>query len=450
MFTSTSLGSGKPCLCFYLLSRVLIAPQGHGLERRRHYPSDAPLRQRDNHDFALPSRSRPRREAHPVRPGSLRRTSARASHSLCLCLCCSFAPHPWMPPEANASTSQAGLQPTVKEVWFAGTSCFFSDLCARAEFCPFFTGAHSNVGGGQTVTDGDVLPRLSHLSLRWMIRESLEQGLALELSALRQSPIFSPFVEEAKRRLETKDEALLRYASVKFFGNDVDPALVALIFVASLPSARSRDEAIASRGDSLSLSISKNREPGCKGWATRVIERMWMTKRAASWWIHEMTPTLRGCSTASLLSFLADLCLLLPDRLGRRRSRALEEHRVSLARPLAFRRRCYLNTRLPPSLAGAIADAVALSLPRQPSTTPSATASKPRRRTSPTAKVRATASKRSSSPTTRSTMSNTMTEDGCEGRGERSEGEGEWGRLSLSACCLYLGAATLRLYNQPP
>lgn len=79
-----------------------------------------------------------------------------------------FSPQPYMPapplpdelghPEKPVSEQN---KPSVKEVWFSGS--------------------HSNVGGGASATDLDRTPDLAHLPLRWMVREALERGLAFDI-----------------------------------------------------------------------------------------------------------------------------------------------------------------------------------------------------------------------------------------------------------------------------
>ncbi|KAM0786342.1 hypothetical protein ACM66B_001814 [Microbotryomycetes sp. NB124-2] len=163
-----------------------------------------------------------------------------------------FIPQVWLNDDAangddaadkDTSVSPGGTgntEPTTKEVWFVG--------------------AHSNVGGGQTATDGDRSPRLSHLPLRWMIREAVEQGLLLDIEVVETSPLFTPFLARAQKLFAAKDPDLVRYLD-RFgpsFHRKMDAALCALVFVATLPSDENTKAARAPRGDRLSLKIARD------------------------------------------------------------------------------------------------------------------------------------------------------------------------------------------------
>ncbi|KAK4051998.1 hypothetical protein OIO90_004528 [Microbotryomycetes sp. JL221] len=182
-----------------------------------------------------------------------------------------FIPQVWLNDDAATNSCQDGSKvlpldsscsPTTKEVWFVG--------------------CHSNIGGGQTATDGDVVPRLSHIPLRWHIREAVEQGLLLDIEVVETSPLYAPFVETVKHMFddktgEAKDKTLRLYLD-KFkltFHPEMDLGLCALVYVATLPSEEAKRAACAPRGDRLSLEIAK--VPGAsrfKGLWDRVTQRL--------------------------------------------------------------------------------------------------------------------------------------------------------------------------------
>lgn len=125
-----------------------------------------------------------------------------------------------------------------------------------------------------------------------MIREALEQGLPLDMPALEQSPIYSPFLEEASRRLNEKDADLLDYIAHVKFAREVDIATIALVFVATLPSDEARGDAVAPRGDRLSFEISKKPGASLKERLTALPGRLKQRFSAALWWLLELFPTL--------------------------------------------------------------------------------------------------------------------------------------------------------------
>lgn len=161
-----------------------------------------------------------------------------------------------------------------------------------------FAGVHSNVGGGYLPTTMDVVPSLSHVSLRWMLREACEQGLLLDLNAVISSPIFKPFIDDAMHK--SQDPLLEKFVQgpVQEYGiNDADSRFVlALTYEASLPSEEARRAALAPRGDALSFKISKAAH-GARG------STFWgrFSQRAMTcvWWLMEVTPTLRVSRTCT-------------------------------------------------------------------------------------------------------------------------------------------------------
>ncbi|GAA5904162.1 hypothetical protein JCM6882_003965 [Rhodosporidiobolus microsporus] len=73
----------------------------------------------------------------------------------------------------------------------------------------FFAGSHYDVSGGEFVNRNTDRPSLSFLSLRWMIREALEQGLELTLDRVYASPVFELLWRPAQAALRAGDPALL-------------------------------------------------------------------------------------------------------------------------------------------------------------------------------------------------------------------------------------------------
>ncbi|GAA5941076.1 hypothetical protein JCM10213_001707 [Rhodosporidiobolus nylandii] len=194
-----------------------------------------------------------------------------------------YAEQVWIaePPAPDASEDDHAPT-TVKEVWFAG--------------------AHSNVGGGEFPYDGDATPSLSHLPLRWLLREAVEQGLELDSARVAASPIFAPFWDEARRALdagETADPHLLAYlTAVRSANPDVNAQVSACVFLSARPSAVATADALAPRANHVSLEIEKRpatvrRKMGVwarmRDWASRLSQRA----VTLGWWVLEVSPTLK-------------------------------------------------------------------------------------------------------------------------------------------------------------
>lgn len=149
---------------------------------------------------------------------------------------------------------------TVKEVWF--------------------TGAHSNTGGGETANDGDTTPSLSHLTLVWMMNEAVQCGLLLDLNKMKASPIFQPFLPLLNDIPATSNE------------NDIINELLRLAALPTLPDVYLADS-LAPRSDALSYSISKipnqNLWQRFKGLPGRFAQRL----RTTGWWILEIFPSIK-------------------------------------------------------------------------------------------------------------------------------------------------------------
>lgn len=151
----------------------------------------------------------------------------------CRCLY-SYHPH-------HASLQHPTPEKTVKEVFFAG--------------------AHFG-GGSFPATDE---PALSNISLKWMLKEALEQGLKLS-SALDTDPRFSPFRAAAIRGLEDPESpvhvyvsSLLPHASPR----SNEAFALGVLYLANDPfSPTSLSDARAPRSDALSFRINSNREGG--------------------------------------------------------------------------------------------------------------------------------------------------------------------------------------------
>ncbi|GAA5990080.1 hypothetical protein JCM10908_005813 [Rhodotorula pacifica] len=183
-----------------------------------------------------------------------------------------FPYQPWIPADGPLPEDHS-----IKQVWFAG--------------------AHSNVGGGLFRYDCDVDPALSHITLRWMLREAVEVGLRLELMHVLASPIYRPFIEEAIRAdadREDKDlEAFI--ARVQRRTPGTNRQIAALVYLGARRSPLAKDDALSARGDMLSYRIQKypaeelkKRGVGrrLKDWWARQMQRL----STAGWWILEIVP----------------------------------------------------------------------------------------------------------------------------------------------------------------
>ncbi|KAK4700124.1 hypothetical protein P7C70_g6128, partial [Phenoliferia sp. Uapishka_3] len=149
----------------------------------------------------------------------------------------------------------------------------------------WFAGCHADDGGGQTPTDGDFNPRLSHITLRWMVREAFNAGLCLDTAAVTDSPIYRPFVEAAQALADKGDVA----STKKLSDEDEDPLLEALVPLAAKPSDRMRAEALAPRGDALDFAI----KPKPEGWISGIHQRFSQRIGTLFWWFLEILPLFR-------------------------------------------------------------------------------------------------------------------------------------------------------------
>ncbi|GAA6016791.1 hypothetical protein JCM11491_001808 [Sporobolomyces phaffii] len=203
-----------------------------------------------------------------------------------------FAEQPYIfdttePPFSSVAGAYFAAPPapcSVKEVWFAG--------------------AHSNVGGGEFVYDGDVSPSLSNLSFKWMVREAVEAGMQLDHHALSTSPIFSPFYTSAQRVVDRihskntteKDDAVVDFIQrCRSHSKDVDELACAVVFFAAQPNPLSTADALALRGDHLSFSIQSSNTSG-KGISVKfkaLYKRVTARAMAFAWWLLEVSPTLK-------------------------------------------------------------------------------------------------------------------------------------------------------------
>lgn len=136
-----------------------------------------------------------------------------------------------------------------------------STLVTKTKKECWFPGAHSNVGGGATATDGDFAPRLSHLSLRWMIREAREYGLRLNYNLVATSPIYSPWVLAAQSLDPFLAPHEVANAKIKRSQDtSYSDAIDRIVQLATEDSPLLREAALAPRRDNLSLRIEK--KPG--------------------------------------------------------------------------------------------------------------------------------------------------------------------------------------------
>ncbi|GAA6032167.1 hypothetical protein JCM8097_007107 [Rhodosporidiobolus ruineniae] len=194
-----------------------------------------------------------------------------------------YAPQPWIPDPSDEAT--------IKEVWFVGS--------------------HSNVGGGEFPYDGDASPSLSHLPLRWMLREAVECGLELDSARVASSPLYSLYWQRARDAVEGKKpddeggseeddvvaEGLRSFLKTTRAHNpDVNPVVAACVYLASLPSARAKGDALAPRANHLGLRLEKRPAAVRKkqGFAARFAD--WtsrVSQRAVTlgWWLLEVSPT---------------------------------------------------------------------------------------------------------------------------------------------------------------
>lgn len=181
----------------------------------------------------------------------------------------------------------------VKEVWFAG--------------------AHCDVGGGSYASDGDVLPRTSHCSLIWMVREAFEAGLHLDNDAVQTSRIYAPYLSAATQQLA---EVVQKLAGPLM--DEIDPVTVALVHLASHPPtqfpvtidsvktefgseelrATYFGNALAPRSDSLDVFVQAKLADftGQPSWTSLgSVTEGWIGRMAlaAVWWMIEITPGLK-------------------------------------------------------------------------------------------------------------------------------------------------------------
>ncbi|KAL8277461.1 hypothetical protein RQP46_010183 [Phenoliferia psychrophenolica] len=164
----------------------------------------------------------------------------------------------------------------------------------------FFPGSHSDVGGGSSPTDNDVLPRLSHLSLRWMLHEASLHSLELDPHAVIHSPLYAPFVTDAafhqlpsfhSPQEDNPSKPGKKKRPARPNPRNSSKAFMDLLL--SLGAAPSSATAIldarANRSDALSYSIGVPKDDGWTGWMGRVVKRAVTT----AWWILEVVPGMR-------------------------------------------------------------------------------------------------------------------------------------------------------------
>lgn len=163
----------------------------------------------------------------------------------------------------------------------------------------WFAGCHSDCGGGETISDGDYAPRLSHLPLRWMIREAFDRGLALDLDALVCSPVYAPFLSAATAALASPfptSSKLPPPDPLSHAGKATSPVEIyidKLVHVATEPSDRLDAEAVAPRGDALSFRIQHVPNEGFLQRIKGIGGRWNQRAKTMAWWIVEVSPALR-------------------------------------------------------------------------------------------------------------------------------------------------------------
>ncbi|BGP49693.1 hypothetical protein JCM10450v2_005598 [Rhodotorula kratochvilovae] len=191
-----------------------------------------------------------------------------------------YYPQPWISESPLSSDPEERAETDVKEVWFSG--------------------AHSNVGGGEFPYDGDVQPALSHLSLRWMVREALAAGFELDSMRVATSPLFAPFVDRARAALDAdEDPALALFLRTARETNpDLNELIAATVVLAARPSGTASADALAPRANHVSFSLEKRpaAERKKRGWKGRVADwwsRVKSRGMTAFWWLLELSPTLK-------------------------------------------------------------------------------------------------------------------------------------------------------------
>ncbi|KAK4698570.1 hypothetical protein P7C70_g7703, partial [Phenoliferia sp. Uapishka_3] len=148
----------------------------------------------------------------------------------------------------------------------------------------FFSGSHSDIGGGAQATDGLVAPRLSHLSLRWMIpfADEAYDEFKKDASAARQP--------EAKKALNYV-LSLIKYATRDYTD------------MGSAGKKRIEEESRAGRTDALSFNIATPKVKagegligkakwigkGLLGMKDRLVQRV----KTVGWKALEMIPTIK-------------------------------------------------------------------------------------------------------------------------------------------------------------
>ncbi|KPV74241.1 uncharacterized protein RHOBADRAFT_44726 [Rhodotorula graminis WP1] len=192
-----------------------------------------------------------------------------------------YMPQPWMPyPDfvPNASCSD------VKEVWFSG--------------------AHSNVGGGEFTYDGGRTPALAHLSLRWMVREAVEAGFEVDSARVLDSPLYEPLIGRAHEALADRVRGGGESAALERFlerATRRNPSLnlhvATVVFLASTISPESTAAALAPRAHHTSFKLQHPPAHGpgtaeggkLAGWGTRFGAR----SMTAFWWLLEVSPSVK-------------------------------------------------------------------------------------------------------------------------------------------------------------
>ncbi|GAA6049085.1 hypothetical protein JCM3770_003879 [Rhodotorula araucariae] len=191
-----------------------------------------------------------------------------------------YYPQPWITEVPCASAPAERAQSDVMEVWFSG--------------------AHSNVGGGDFPYDGDRAPNLSHLSLWWMLREAVEAGFELDSARVATSPLFAPFVDAARTALDARSDpalsAFLRNA--KENNAELNELIAATVFLAARPSATATAAALAPRANHISFALAKRpaEEREKRGWKGRLADwwsRVQSRAMTAFWWFLELSPGLK-------------------------------------------------------------------------------------------------------------------------------------------------------------
>lgn len=216
-----------------------------------------------------------------------------------------YQPQHWIGPAAQADREQAaGASPPRGHSHGHGVTGDAQPVTTVKEV--YFAGAHSNVGGGEFPYDGDHSPALSHLSLKWMVREAVEAGFELDWFSVKTSPIFGPFADKAEAALHVRQKYpdLDAYLSrAKDNNPGMNELIATIVYLAARPSPQSTADALAPRADHLSLYIQEKPKAvkdklslGAR--FADLWSRIGARTMTCFWWLLEVFPTVKVAQRA--------------------------------------------------------------------------------------------------------------------------------------------------------